>query len=82
MDFWAENDEIGLRESLIVALSKSKSQLDEMGEIGKDLAEKHFLWDSIIKRTQTMYEWLLNGGEKPNFIYLGDKSKTSKNIFK
>ena len=60
----------------------SEHDLKLMGENGRNIAKQYFLWDSIVHKTIELYKWLLDGGEKPDFIYLGDSQMKDENIFK
>ena len=40
-----------------------------MGLNGYSLVKQKFCWEEIAKQTIQLYEYLLNGGEKPSFVY-------------
>jgi glycosyltransferase involved in cell wall biosynthesis len=42
----------------------------QMGLHGRQLVEKQFTWDIAAKKMLQLYSWILNGGEKPEFVYL------------
>lgn len=44
-------------------------ELDLMGDNGYALVKEHFSWDYVSKQTIRLYNYLLNGGEKPEFVY-------------
>lgn len=41
-----------------------------MGERGEKVVEENFLVDVVASKMETLYDWILNGGEKPDFVYL------------
>lgn len=54
-------------------LSKmSEVVLGNMGNNGYNLVNRKFSWNHIAKQTISLYQWLINGGEKPEFVYLKD----------
>ena len=46
-----------------------EANLDTIGNNGYALVKNKFSWDNIAKQTIQLYEYLLNGGEKPEFVY-------------
>lgn len=50
----------------------NESDLEIMGNNGYNLVNSKFSWDHITKQTINLYQWLINGGEKPDFVYLND----------
>ena len=50
-------------------LDMSLDQLDEMGERGKVMVKERFAAEQVAKMMMQLYAWLLNGGEKPGFVY-------------
>ena len=47
----------------------SNDKLVNMGLNGYSLVKQKFCWEEIAKQTIQLYEYLLNGGEKPSFVY-------------
>jgi hypothetical protein len=39
-----------------------------MGESGRQLIEAKYQWSGIAVRMEIFYEWLLTGGQKPDFV--------------
>lgn len=79
--FWAENSDAGLREKLQEALTLPPLKLREMGAIGRKIAAERFLWENIVEKTIELYSWVLNGGEVPAFVFLGDRNKRSVKLY-
>jgi len=80
--FWVENSIAGIKIGLEKAFLLTKDELVFMGSNGKRIAKEYFLWESIVHKTIELYTWLLEGGEKPNFVYLGESKIKNKNIFR
>jgi glycosyltransferase involved in cell wall biosynthesis len=67
--WWIEHGDEPLVSSLKDALSCSKEQLKRMGSAGRSWMKSDFSWESIGYRMTQTYQWLEQGGEKPNWIY-------------
>ena len=65
IDLSVDNLERALRE----ALTMSPTELYDMGQKASKLIYENFDNRSITRKTMRLYEWLLNGGEKPEFVY-------------
>ena len=79
--FWANNSQEGIKIELERAMLLSKEELKLMGENGKKIAKNYFLWTGIVHKTIKLYSWLINGGVKPNFVFLGNKSLKNQSVF-
>jgi hypothetical protein len=51
----------------IVSLSNEK--IIQMGARGRALIERKYEQLHVASMMKRLYEWLLNGGEKPEFVY-------------
>lgn len=49
--------------------SMTNEELINMGINGYLLVKEKFCWDQIAKQTIRLYDYLLNGGKKPEFVY-------------
>tara|TARA_B110000240_G_scaffold192055_1_gene235628 strand:- start:309 stop:1457 length:1149 start_codon:yes stop_codon:yes gene_type:complete len=65
---WVDNTNEGLKAGLLDILNKSEKDLQIMGVRGRKLIESKYLWSKTTKRTIILYDWVLNGGKKPDFI--------------
>ena len=65
IDLSVDNLEHALRE----ALSMNETDLYEKGRKASQLIRENFDYRSVTRNTLRLYQWLLNGGEKPEFIY-------------
>ncbi len=57
-----------LIESLNVFLKKDKYELQKSGENGRALIKNKYSIHVIAKRFSELYNWLINNGEKPDFV--------------
>lgn len=62
-----ENLENTLRE----AMSMDPVALYEMGQRGSRMINENFNYRSVAKKTKRLYEWIVEGGQEPEFIYKG-----------
>ena len=60
-----DNLEHALRE----AMTMSSVDLYAMGQKASNLIYENFDYRSVTRKTLRLYEWLLNGGEKIEYIY-------------
>ena len=65
IDLSVDNLEHALRE----AMSMDANALYDMGQRASKLIFDNFDYRSITRKTLRLYEWLLNSGEKPEFVY-------------
>jgi glycosyltransferase involved in cell wall biosynthesis len=66
--FCVENSENGIRDGLERILDLSQKELQVMGQNGKQLIKEKYLWSKTTVPTIELYEWVINGGQKPGFI--------------
>ena len=66
--FWVDNTNEGIKTGILNMLNKSQNDLSNMGVRGRKLIESKYLWSKTTKRTIVLYDWILNGGQKPDFI--------------
>lgn len=82
---WAELEQFGcgwwipigaaaLETALTEAIALPDSELSEMGLRGRALVEKRYTWPAIIRKHIALYEWLIGGGQRPDFIFDGNLS--------
>lgn len=65
IDLSVDNLERALRE----AMGMDANALYDMGQKASKLIYDSFDYRSVTRRTLQLYEWLLGGGEKPEFVY-------------
>ena len=64
IDLSVDNLEKTLRE----AMSMDTDALYEMGQRGSKMINENFDYRSVAQKTKALYEWIINGGEKPSFM--------------
>lgn len=66
--WWVENSVEQLAEILKRIVEMPQSELSEMGVRGREWMCRDFSWDAVGVKMKAAYEWLVSGGERPNFI--------------
>ena len=66
--WWIETGESALTDCLQKSLSKTRSELTEMGQRGRQWMKSEFAWPRISSMMFGTYEWLLGGGTPPAWI--------------
>lgn len=64
IDLSVDNLERTLRE----AMKMNSSDLYEMGQRGSKLVKVNFNYRLVAKKNKALYEWIINNGEKPDFV--------------
>ncbi|MEI6078888.1 MAG: glycosyltransferase [Verrucomicrobiota bacterium] len=68
--WWIEPGEAPLVETLAAALSLSPGGRKAMGGRGRALVERAYAWPMVGQKMKLVYEWLLQGGIQPDFVFL------------
>ena len=68
--WWVENDIDTLARTIREALLLPQCEIDNMGKNGKLLVETNYSAERVALKMKRLYEWILTGGEKPEFVYL------------
>jgi poly(glycerol-phosphate) alpha-glucosyltransferase len=48
----------------------SQNEIYDMGENGYQLVKSNYSWDIVAEKMAQLYDWVLNNGEKPEYVYL------------
>jgi len=67
--WWINNDITTLSSTIQLAFSKTDIEIAEMGQYGKILVEENFSDERVAKKMLHLYDYISDGGEKPEFIY-------------
>ena len=67
--WWINNDQTSINETLRQAISIPESQRIQMGENGKKLIQERYSIEKLGGKMKRLYEWILNGDNKPEFVY-------------
>jgi glycosyltransferase involved in cell wall biosynthesis len=66
--WWVEPTPSGIESGLVRAFAATDTERWEMGVRGRELVKQKYLWPAIAENMSIFYEWLINGGEKPDFV--------------
>ena len=63
-----EGDTQSIAQCLIKLFSLSKPERETMEKNGRKLVERDYTWNQIGKRMLSVYEWVLNAGNQPDYV--------------
>jgi glycosyltransferase involved in cell wall biosynthesis len=66
--WWVEPTTSGIEHGLSEALRTKNEELSAMGRRGRQLVEQNYQWPAIAEKMLAFYEWILNGGNQPDFV--------------
>jgi glycosyltransferase involved in cell wall biosynthesis len=66
--WWVDATPTGIEGGLNEALRTENEELSAMGRRGRRLVEENYQWPAIGKKFRSVYRWILEGGEKPDFV--------------
>ncbi len=67
--WWISNDQDTINQTLEAAVSLSEQERMQMGMNGMKLIKEKYSVGVIGMKMKQLYEWILNGGDKPEFVY-------------
>lgn len=67
--YWLNNDTQTIAKAITKMFGLPSSELLQMGENGKRLVENKYKDTQVAAMMKRLYEWILNGGKKPEFAY-------------
>lgn len=67
--WWVKYNQEAITDAVKAALGTSAKELDAMGVRGKQLMKDKYSIEAVAKQMKAVYEWILESGIKPNFIY-------------
>jgi glycosyltransferase involved in cell wall biosynthesis len=65
--WWIPNDVESLLDSLREATDKTPAELDAMGALGRELADR-YSWKAVGAMTVAFYRWILGEGVRPSYV--------------
>lgn len=71
--WWVDNDVDTLAGTIEIAINTPEDIRKQMGENGKRLVKENYSVEVVAGKMKRLYEWILSGGEKPEFVYLKDE---------
>jgi glycosyltransferase involved in cell wall biosynthesis len=66
--WWVEPTPAGIEQGLKAVLAASDQERHEMGIRGRELVKDKYLWPAIADKMTVFYQWLFDGGDKPDFV--------------
>lgn len=67
--WWINNDQDTINRTIMMAYNTSEEDRIRMGMNGKQLMRDKYSVEVLGIKMKQLYEWILNGGEKPDFVY-------------
>lgn len=67
--WWVDNDQDTINRTIMMAYNTSEKDRIQMGLNGKQLMRNKYSVEVLGLKMKQLYEWILNGGEKPDFVY-------------
>lgn len=67
--WWIDNDQDTINHAIMMAYNTSEEDRIQMGMNGKKLMRDKYSVEVLGGKMKQLYEWILNGGEKPDFVY-------------
>lgn len=67
--WWIDNDQESINRTIIKAYETSEMDRINMGMNGKRLIREKYAVDVLGLKMKQLYEWILYGGAKPDFVY-------------
>lgn len=68
--WWIERTPENISEVMRQVLQMPLEELLAMGENGKALVSRKYVADKVAAAMLSLYRWVIEGGEKPDFVYL------------
>lgn len=68
--WWIDIGVQSLTEALNKAINLNETERRQMGQNGRKLVEENYTIEAVAKKMIQLYEWILEGCEKPEFVYL------------
>ena len=67
--WWIDNGQESINQTLLEAAALPNEKRMRMGVNGKRLMYENYSVEVLGKKMKRLYEWILHGGEKPEFVY-------------
>lgn len=68
--YWVDNDVNTLADTIAHVMDLPAEEIYMMGENGKQLVKEKYQDSQVAKMMKQLYGWIINGGEKPGFVYV------------
>lgn len=67
--WWIDNDQDSINQTILKAFQIGAENLREMGLRGRELMVRYYSVEALGKKMSELYNWIINGGIKPKFVY-------------
>lgn len=67
--WWIDRTSENIANVMSDILNMQPKELIDMGRNGIELVKSNYTADKVALKMKHLYEWILNGGEKPEFVY-------------
>lgn len=67
--WWIENSQEEINRTILEVKSKSSDELLKMGANGIHFVENELSYEVLGKKIKSLYEWIIDGGKVPDFVY-------------
>jgi glycosyltransferase involved in cell wall biosynthesis len=68
--WWVDNGVGTLTATIEEAIRTPEDKRREMGQNGQKLVKENYSVEVVAKKMVRLYEWILNGEERPEFVYV------------
>lgn len=68
--WWTEVGADAIEKQLREVLKMEPEELKEMGLRGREWMKRDYVWEGIGRKMLAAYEWLVNGGKKPEWVFV------------
>jgi len=68
--WWVDNSIEELANAIEKTLSSTDTEIEQMGENGRNLVLEKYSTEVVSNQMKQLYEYLIRGGSKPDFVYL------------
>lgn len=67
--WWIDRTPENIAKIISDILIMQPEELIDMGRNGSELIKSNYTADKVALKMKWLYEWILNGGEEPEFVY-------------
>lgn len=67
--WWIDNNQATIDKTIHEAYNLGAEKLCDMGAKGRELMRRNYSVEALGQKMKMLYEWILNGGNKPNFVF-------------
>lgn len=68
--WWIDNTQEEIDRTIMECASLSEDARLKMGLAGRELIRQNYSVSSLAEKMKRLYEWIINGGPRPEFVYL------------